>query len=101
MTAGLEPDPLLTSFDVHVFDTSYALAPPSLRTDPNVVRHQEYERPTLALVGGAHFAFCIPAFWLIDRVGRRPLLHLGAFGMGLSMAVQAILSTWLDMSKDA
>ena len=73
----------------------------SLGTDPNVVQHQEYERPTLALVGGAHFAFCIPAFLLIDRLGRRPLLAAGAIGMGVSMAAQAAFSSWLDMSKES
>ena len=59
-----------------------------------------YKMPALALVGGLHFAFCIPAFLLIDRIGRRPLLLLGAIGMGACMACQAILSIYVTPNSE-
>jgi sugar porter (SP) family MFS transporter len=37
------------------------------------------------VIGSANLVFTIIALWLIDRLGRKPLMILGATGMGVSM----------------
>ncbi|MGA2030902.1 MAG: sugar porter family MFS transporter [Thermoguttaceae bacterium] len=37
------------------------------------------------LVGAVNLAFTIVAIWTVDRLGRKPLLLIGASGMGLSL----------------
>jgi sugar porter (SP) family MFS transporter len=39
------------------------------------------------LVGFINLAFTIVAIWIVDRVGRRPLLLVASAGMGLSLAL--------------
>jgi MFS transporter, SP family, arabinose:H+ symporter len=38
-----------------------------------------------AIIGGINFIFTVLAIWLIDKVGRKPLLVFGAIGMILSL----------------
>ena len=48
--------------------------------------------PTMAVVSVTNFISCIPAFALIDRYGRRPLLKFGALGMCVAMFIESVLS---------
>jgi MFS transporter, SP family, xylose:H+ symportor len=38
------------------------------------------------LVGGVNLVFTVLAIWIVDRVGRKPLMIIGAAGMGLCLA---------------
>ena len=44
--------------------------------------------PTLAAIGLVNFLCTAPAFLIIDRFGRRPLLIFGALGMAVTMFTQ-------------
>jgi SP family galactose:H+ symporter-like MFS transporter len=41
-------------------------------------------------IGGVNVVMTVVAMWLIDRAGRRPLLMVGLFGMGISLCILAI-----------
>jgi MFS family permease len=56
--------------------------------------------PTLALIGVVNFLSCTPAFLLIDRFGRRPLLVAGALGMALTMFTQSAISYFIVDEQD-
>jgi SP family xylose:H+ symportor-like MFS transporter len=38
------------------------------------------------LVGGVNLVFTVLAIWIVDRVGRKPLMIVGAAGMGVCLA---------------
>lgn len=48
--------------------------------------------PIMAALGLTNFLFSTPAFLLIDRFGRKPLLTAGALGMAVCMLAQATLT---------
>ncbi len=50
-------------------------------------------------IGVLNVAMTLVAIWLIDRVGRKPLLLVGALGMALSLAILAITSLVLPEPK--
>ncbi len=37
------------------------------------------------VVGGVNLAFTVVAIWTVDKLGRKPLMMIGSFGMGLSL----------------
>ncbi|HUU10156.1 MAG TPA: sugar porter family MFS transporter, partial [Phycisphaerae bacterium] len=47
------------------------------------------------VVGAVNLGFTILAIWLVDRVGRKPLMIIGATGMGMSLAAIGI-AAWLN-----
>ncbi len=53
------------------------------------------------LVGGVNLAFTVLAIWIVDRVGRKPLMIIGAAGMGLCLAAigvaayTQVIGAWL------
>ncbi len=53
------------------------------------------------VVGTANMVFTLVAIWTVDKIGRKPLMIVGAAGMGLSLFIQGycaindIMSTWL------
>jgi SP family sugar:H+ symporter-like MFS transporter len=50
-------------------------------------------------IGVLNVAMTLVAIWLIDKVGRKPLLLVGALGMALSLAILAITSLILPEPK--
>ena len=44
------------------------------------------------IVGTVNLAFTIIAIWLVDRVGRKPLMIIGSAGMGLSLLGMGLMS---------
>jgi SP family sugar:H+ symporter-like MFS transporter len=50
-------------------------------------------------IGVLNVAMTLVAIWLIDKVGRKPLLLVGALGMSLSLAILAITSLVLPEPK--
>lgn len=50
-------------------------------------------------IGVLNVAMTLVAIWLIDKVGRKPLLLVGALGMALSLAILAITSLVLPEPK--
>jgi SP family xylose:H+ symportor-like MFS transporter len=42
------------------------------------------------LVGGVNLVFTVLAIWIVDRVGRKPLMIVGAAGMGVCLAAIGI-----------
>ena len=53
------------------------------------------------LVGGVNLVFTVLAVWIVDRVGRKPLMIIGAAGMGLCLAAigvaayAQVIGAWL------
>jgi len=47
------------------------------------------------VVGAMNLGFTVLAIWLVDRVGRRPLMIIGATGMAVSLAAIGI-AAWLN-----
>jgi len=47
------------------------------------------------VVGAVNLGFTVLAIWLVDRLGRKPLMIIGAAGMGVSLAAIGI-AAWLD-----
>ncbi|MCH7226598.1 sugar porter family MFS transporter [Haloferula sp. A504] len=45
------------------------------------------------LVGAVNLAFTVLAIWTVDRLGRRPLMIVGAAGMGLCLAAIGLAAT--------
>lgn len=52
------------------------------------------------LSGTLSIAACVVAIFLVDRIGRRPLLLVGSIGMALTLTVLAIVFTTGDLSRD-
>jgi MFS family permease len=50
-------------------------------------------------IGVLNVTMTLVAIWLIDKVGRKPLLLVGALGMALSLAILAITSLVLPQPK--
>jgi len=52
------------------------------------------------IVGTVNLAFTIIAIWLVDRLGRKPLMIIGSAGMGLSllgMGLMAYIFLWIAL----
>ncbi len=47
-----------------------------------------------ALVGAVNLLFTIIAIWTVDLVGRKPLMLIGAAGMGLSLTAMGLAACW-------
>ena len=45
------------------------------------------------LVGAVNLAFTVLAIWIVDRVGRKPLMIIGASGMGICLAAIGLAAT--------
>jgi len=50
------------------------------------------------VVGAVNLGFTILAIWLVDRVGRKPLMIIGAAGMGVSLAAIGIAAWFGQLS---
>jgi SP family xylose:H+ symportor-like MFS transporter len=50
------------------------------------------------IVGAVNLTFTIIAVWTVDRLGRKPLMILGAAGMGLSLAAMGAASQFHTVS---
>ena len=48
------------------------------------------------LVGAVNLLFTVLAIWIVDKVGRKPLMIIGATGMGISLAAIGIAS-WAQL----
>jgi SP family xylose:H+ symportor-like MFS transporter len=48
------------------------------------------------LVGAVNLAFTVLAIWIVDKVGRKPLMVIGAAGMGLCLGAIGVAS-WLQV----
>ena len=46
------------------------------------------------LVGAVNLVFTVVAIWSVDKVGRKPLMVIGAAGMGLSLAAIGLAATF-------
>lgn len=46
------------------------------------------------VVGAVNLIFTVVAIWLVDRVGRKPLMLVGAAGMALSLAAMGLAATF-------
>lgn len=46
------------------------------------------------VVGAINLLFTIVAIWTVDRWGRRPLMIVGATGMGLSLLAMGLVAQW-------
>ena len=44
------------------------------------------------LIGGVNLGFTVLAIWIVDKVGRKPLMIIGATGMGISLAAIGLAS---------
>ncbi len=44
------------------------------------------------VVGAVNLAFTVLAIWTVDRIGRKPLMIVGAAGMGLSLAALGLVA---------
>jgi len=48
------------------------------------------------VIGSANLSFTIIAIWTVDRIGRKPLMMIGALGMGISLAALG-LAAFFDL----
>jgi len=48
------------------------------------------------IVGAVNLGFTILAIWLVDKVGRKPLMIIGSIGMGVSLAALGVAS-WINV----
>jgi len=51
-----------------------------------------------AVVGTVNLTFTIVAIWTVDRLGRKPLMVVGAAGMGVSLAAMGLAAYWNQTS---
>jgi SP family xylose:H+ symportor-like MFS transporter len=51
-----------------------------------------------AVVGAVNLAFTIVAIWTVDKLGRKPLMVVGAAGMGISLTAMGLAAYWNETS---
>jgi len=51
-----------------------------------------------AVVGTVNLTFTIVAIWTVDKLGRKPLMVVGAAGMGVSLAAMGLAAYWNQTS---
>jgi SP family xylose:H+ symportor-like MFS transporter len=49
-----------------------------------------------AIVGAVNLLFTVIACWVVDRVGRKPLMLVGATGMGVSLLAMGLAAYWQE-----
>lgn len=50
------------------------------------------------IVGAVNLSFTVVAIWTVDKLGRKPLMLIGAFGMGLALTAMGLAATFQQTS---